>query len=111
MQYYAALSENVKIIIARNTKNCKEYEIAVLTLDQYLNKQGTASAAARLGLGNLRKKEPAFSAIGGIRRAVAEREVKERLSPRGILSNVSELFDHLLTSNSTNFASGTSGDF
>jgi hypothetical protein len=46
-----------------------------------------------------------------LRRVVAEREVKEHLSPPGILSNVSELFSHLLISNSTKFASGTSGDF
>lgn len=36
LQHYAALSENVKIIITRNTKDYKESEIAVLTPDQYL---------------------------------------------------------------------------
>jgi predicted nucleic acid-binding protein len=36
LQHYAALSENVKIIITRNTKDYKNSEIAVLTPDQYL---------------------------------------------------------------------------
>lgn len=36
LQHYAALSENVKIIITRNTKDYKDSEIAVLTPDQYL---------------------------------------------------------------------------
>lgn len=36
LKYYAALSENVKIIITRNTKDYKESEIAVSTPDQYL---------------------------------------------------------------------------
>jgi predicted nucleic acid-binding protein len=36
LQYYAALSENVKIIITRNTKDYKHSELAVLTPDQYL---------------------------------------------------------------------------
>jgi predicted nucleic acid-binding protein len=36
LQHYAALSENVKIIITRNTKDYKSSELAVLTPDQYL---------------------------------------------------------------------------
>ncbi|MBN8852272.1 MAG: hypothetical protein BGO55_00810 [Sphingobacteriales bacterium 50-39] len=36
LQYYAALSGNVKIIITRNTKDYKYSELAVLTPDQYL---------------------------------------------------------------------------
>lgn len=34
--HYAALSENVRIIITRNTKDYKYSELAVLTPDQYL---------------------------------------------------------------------------
>jgi predicted nucleic acid-binding protein len=37
LQHCAALSENVKIIITRNTKDYKYSELAVLTPDQYLN--------------------------------------------------------------------------
>lgn len=40
LQHYAALSENVKIIITRNTKDYKDSEIAVLTPDQYLKSRG-----------------------------------------------------------------------
>jgi predicted nucleic acid-binding protein len=36
LQHYAALSENVRIIITRNTKDYKYSELAVLTPDQYL---------------------------------------------------------------------------
>lgn len=36
LQHYAALSENVRIIITRNTKVYKYSELAVLTPDQYL---------------------------------------------------------------------------
>ena len=36
LQHYAALAENVKIIITRNTKDYKNSELAVLTPDQYL---------------------------------------------------------------------------
>ena len=36
LQHYAALSENVRIIITRNTKDYKHSELAVLTPDQYL---------------------------------------------------------------------------
>jgi len=36
LQHYAALTENVKIIITRNTKDYKKSELAVLTPDQYL---------------------------------------------------------------------------
>ena len=36
LQHFAALSENVKIIITRNTKDYKYSELAVLTPDQYL---------------------------------------------------------------------------
>ena len=36
LQHYAAVSENVKIIITRNTKDYKNSELAVLTPDQYL---------------------------------------------------------------------------
>jgi predicted nucleic acid-binding protein len=36
LQHYAALSENVKIIITRNTKDYKYSELAVMTPDQYL---------------------------------------------------------------------------
>jgi len=36
LQHYAALSENVRIIITRNTKDYRHSELAVLTPDQYL---------------------------------------------------------------------------
>lgn len=36
LQYYAALSEDVKIIITRNVKDFKHSQLAVLTPDQYL---------------------------------------------------------------------------
>lgn len=36
LQHYAALAENVKIIITRNTKDYKHSELAVLTPDQFL---------------------------------------------------------------------------
>ena len=36
LQHYAALSEDVKIIITRNTKDFKHSQLAVLTPDQYL---------------------------------------------------------------------------
>lgn len=36
LQHYAALSEKVRIIITRNTKEYKYSELAVLTPDQYL---------------------------------------------------------------------------
>lgn len=36
LQHYAALSENVKMIITRNTKDYKNSELAVLTPDQFL---------------------------------------------------------------------------
>ena len=36
LQYYAALSQNVTIIITRNTKDYKHSELAVLAPDQYL---------------------------------------------------------------------------
>lgn len=36
LQHFAALSENVRIIITRNTKDYKYSELAVLTPDQYL---------------------------------------------------------------------------
>jgi predicted nucleic acid-binding protein len=36
MQHYAALLENARIIITRNTKDYKYSELAVLTPDQYL---------------------------------------------------------------------------
>jgi predicted nucleic acid-binding protein len=36
LQNYAALSENVKTIITRNTKDYKYSELAVMTPDQYL---------------------------------------------------------------------------
>jgi predicted nucleic acid-binding protein len=36
LQHYAALSENVKIIITRNTKDYKHSELAVMSPDQYL---------------------------------------------------------------------------
>ena len=35
-QYYAALSEDVKIIVTRNTKDFKHSQLAVLSPDQYL---------------------------------------------------------------------------
>lgn len=40
LQYYAAISENVKIIITRNTKDYKNSDLAVLTPDQYLKSRG-----------------------------------------------------------------------
>lgn len=36
LQHYAAVTENVKIIITGNTKDYKNSELAVLTPDQYL---------------------------------------------------------------------------
>ncbi|HEY4207131.1 MAG TPA: PIN domain-containing protein [Puia sp.] len=36
LQHYAALSENVKVIITRNTKDYKHSEIAVLTPTEFL---------------------------------------------------------------------------
>jgi predicted nucleic acid-binding protein len=36
LQHYAALSEGVKIIVTRNTKDFKHSQLAVLTPDQYL---------------------------------------------------------------------------
>ena len=36
LQHYAALAENVKIIITGNTKDYKNSELAVLTPDQFL---------------------------------------------------------------------------
>ena len=36
LQHYAAVLENVRIIITRNTKDYKHSELAVLTPDQYL---------------------------------------------------------------------------
>jgi predicted nucleic acid-binding protein len=36
LQHYAALSENVKVIVTRNTKDYKHSQLAVLTPDQYL---------------------------------------------------------------------------
>lgn len=36
LQHFAALSEDVKIIITRNTKDFKHSQMAVLTPDQYL---------------------------------------------------------------------------
>jgi predicted nucleic acid-binding protein len=36
LQHYAALSESVKIIVTRNTKDYKHSQLAVLTPDQYL---------------------------------------------------------------------------
>lgn len=36
LQNYAALSENVKIIITRNTKDYKHSQLSVMTPDQYL---------------------------------------------------------------------------
>ena len=36
LQHYAALSENVKIIVTRNVKDFKNSELAVLTPDQFL---------------------------------------------------------------------------
>jgi predicted nucleic acid-binding protein len=36
LQYYAAVSQKVNIIITRNTKDYKHSELAVLTPDQYL---------------------------------------------------------------------------
>jgi predicted nucleic acid-binding protein len=36
LQHYAALSENARIIITRNTKDYKYSELAVMTPDQYL---------------------------------------------------------------------------
>lgn len=40
LQHFAALSENVKIIVTRNTKDYKNSELAVLTPDQYLKSRG-----------------------------------------------------------------------
>lgn len=40
LQHYAALSEDVKIIITRNTKDFKHSELAILTPDQYLKTHG-----------------------------------------------------------------------
>jgi len=37
LQHYAALSENVKIIVTRNVKDFKNSELAVLAPDQYLS--------------------------------------------------------------------------
>lgn len=37
LQHYAALSENVKIIVTRNVKDFKRSELAVLTPDQFLS--------------------------------------------------------------------------
>jgi len=36
LQHYAALSEDVKIFVTRNTKNFKHSQLAVLSPDQYL---------------------------------------------------------------------------
>ena len=36
LQHYAALSEDVKIIVTRNTKDFKHSQLAVLSPDQYL---------------------------------------------------------------------------
>jgi predicted nucleic acid-binding protein len=36
LQHYAALAENVKVIVTRNTKDYKQSQLAVLTPDQYL---------------------------------------------------------------------------
>ena len=36
LQHYAALSENVKVIVTRNIKDYKHSQLAVLTPDQYL---------------------------------------------------------------------------
>ena len=36
LQHYAALAENAKVIVTRNTKVYKHSELAVLTPDQYL---------------------------------------------------------------------------
>lgn len=36
LQHYAALTENIKIIVTRNIKDYKYSELAVLTPDQYL---------------------------------------------------------------------------
>ena len=40
LQNYAALSENIKIIITRNTKDYRSSELAVMTPDQYLKSIG-----------------------------------------------------------------------
>jgi len=37
LQYYSALTEDVKIIITRNIKDFKHSQLAVLSPDQYLN--------------------------------------------------------------------------
>jgi predicted nucleic acid-binding protein len=40
LQHYAALSENVEIIITRNIKDFKFSELAVMSPDQYLKSRG-----------------------------------------------------------------------
>lgn len=41
LQHYAALSERVKIIVTRNTKDYKHSQLAVLTPDQYLKSRNS----------------------------------------------------------------------
>jgi predicted nucleic acid-binding protein len=40
LQHYAALAEDVKIIVTRNTKDFKHSQLAVLSPDQYLKSRG-----------------------------------------------------------------------
>lgn len=40
LQHYAALSEEVKMIVTRNTKDFKHSQLAVLSPDQYLKSRG-----------------------------------------------------------------------